>query len=92
MARFQAFIRDNQAEGFAYVGSLEVHPTDVTVTGNTATLEDCVVDRSQIVDAETREPLSEQGETVELRRIEMERIGAAWKVVLQEVVGTCTPG
>lgn len=55
---------------------------------------DCFIDRSQRVDAETREPVGEPSETVAETKRRLERIDGAWKVVENEYleVDGCTPG
>lgn len=93
LERIQSRIEGMRGAGAGGVNSVEVHPSNVVITGDTATLRDCFVDRSQHVDLATGELLGEPGETVGHVDVELQRIDGVWKVV-QETPreDTCTPG
>lgn len=93
LTRLQAALDRDRTEGVSYVTTIETHETGPpTITGDTAVLEACIVDRSQVIDTVTREPRGEPGETYRLVTAEMQRIDGTWKLVQQEeVADTCTP-
>ncbi len=73
--------------------STELHPSDVVVVGDSATLVDCMVDHTQMVDLASGEPVGEAGETVQHLDVQLERADGVWKIaLLTERTDPCTPG
>jgi len=91
--RIQAVLTQLQGQGVSYVGTFDLHPTVVSVAGDTAVVEDCYIDHTQQVNTETREPIGEPGETVFHVEAHFERVDDEWMLVQKQELGEqCTPG
>lgn len=92
LSRIQGTLSQLQGEGVSYVGTFELHPTVITLAGNTAVIEDCYVNHTQVVQTETREPIGEPGEAVLHVEVHLERSDGTWRLVeKQELSEPCTP-
>ena len=93
LARVQSLLTQLQAQGVSYVGTVEVHPTLVSLVGDTAVIEDCYLDVSQTVQTATGAPVGEPEQTIGHIESHLERINGTWKIVReQELTEPCTPG
>jgi hypothetical protein len=93
LTRVQGLIRQFEGQGVSVVGTIQSQPELLSLVGDQAVIEDCFVDRSQVVDTATRAPVGEPGETTLHIESHLERIGGTWMVVHeQELSEACTPG
>ena len=49
----QRAVADNKAKGLVYVGDAQLHPTVIELTADTATVVDCALDRTALVETRT---------------------------------------
>jgi hypothetical protein len=89
----QDILSQLEAGGTSWVATLETNPRVVSLTGDSATVEDCVLDHVQVVDTATGEPMGEEQESLTHVESQLERIDGTWKIVEeQELSEPCPPG
>jgi hypothetical protein len=92
LSRYQDALRSLQAAGATAQNTVEHHPIDVTVTGETAQLEDCFVDTTQQFNAATGEALGGPSTTTLHVEVTLQLIDGVWKVAERsERSDPCTP-
>jgi hypothetical protein len=93
LTRVQNNLRGMQAAGAGAQSTVEVHPSEVSISGSTARLVDCFVDSTQMIEIGSGRPLGEPGQTTLHVEVSLEQIDGVWKVAAQtEREGPCTPG
>jgi hypothetical protein len=93
LTRHQGILRQLQATGVSYVGTIELHPTLTSLAGSEAVVEDCYEEHTETVRTETREPVGEPTDTILHVENHLQAIDGAWKIVqIQELSEPCTPG
>ena len=93
LARLQENLRGMQASGAGAQTTVELHPSAVVISGTTATLVDCFVDNTQMVELGTGRPLGSPGQTTLHVDVSLEQVDGVWKVADQTERSTpCTPG
>jgi hypothetical protein len=92
LSRYQDALRSLQAAGATAQNTVEHHPIDVSVTGETAQLEDCFVDTTQQFNAATGEALGGPSTTTLHVDVTLQLIDGVWKVAERsERSDPCTP-
>jgi major membrane immunogen (membrane-anchored lipoprotein) len=82
LERIQTRLTDYQLEGLSDVAvSKETAPQVLTVTGSTATVEDCQTEVLQLMDSATRAPQGEPRTLTGLTQVDLELVDGAWKIV-----------
>jgi len=77
----QRAIADNNSKGLVYVGDAEVHPTVIELGSDTATVVDCSVDRTALIDRRTGTTVVPAGKGEGLAATAKLRLeGGVWKV------------
>ena len=93
LTRVQNNLRGVQSTGAGMQNSVELHPSGVSITGDVAVLVDCFIDRTQMVDLATGQPVGQAGETTVHVDVRLERVDGVWKIAEQtEKPESCTPG
>lgn len=80
--RLQTYLGDYQVAGTSEIWLSNESQTEVlSLVDDTARLEDCYKEVTQLVDTDTREPREEPKEQSALTEVQMERIDGTWIVV-----------
>ena len=80
LTNFRNFLAQNASEGVAVRGTYEFDPVVVSLSGDTATVEDCGLDQTQLVvmaTGEVVEPFDQERDGIVA---ELVREGETWKV------------
>jgi hypothetical protein len=92
LSRYQDALRSLQAAGATAQNTVEHHPINVVVTGETAQVEDCFVDTTQQFSAATGEALGGPSTTTMHVDVTLQLIDGVWKVAERsERTDPCTP-
>ncbi|MGH9214439.1 MAG: hypothetical protein ACRD2C_27790 [Acidimicrobiales bacterium] len=92
LGRAQDMMRQLQTGGISWAGSVEMDPTVVVVSGETAVVRDCVSDSVQVVDTASGQPVGPETSSVVHVESDLEREDGTWKVVHEEELSeSCTP-
>ena len=88
----QAYLVRLKSDGRAWRGDVELHPSVVEVTGTTAKVQDCNVDRTSVIDVRTGQvvvpPATSGAAVTAMLRLE----GGVWKQVeFTDEKRTCVP-
>jgi hypothetical protein len=93
LASHQSTIRSMQSGGAAADSIVEHRPSNVVITGETATLRDCFVDTTQMIDLTSGQPAGQPTVTTLHVDVELERVDGTWKVARRsERTDPCPPG
>lgn len=77
----QRAVADNKAKGLVYVGDAQLHPTVIELTADTATVVDCALDRTALVEARTGTTVVDAGPNEgAVATAKMKLDGGVWKV------------
>ncbi|MGH9117608.1 MAG: hypothetical protein ACRD0A_06935 [Acidimicrobiales bacterium] len=88
----RSVLRQQQANNIGQVANPESHPRDVVVSGASARLTDCFIDRTQTIDLASGAPVGDPGETVLHLDVVMEHVQGSWKLAqLQQRSDSCDP-
>lgn len=93
LSRLQASIEQLQDQGLGGRNTFESNPTVPTITGDTATLTDCFVDRTEIYNLADGQVQGPPEETIRLIEVTLQRVDGTWRIARSERTETaCTPG
>jgi hypothetical protein len=77
----QRAIRDNNAKGLVYVGDAELHPTVVDLTADSATVIECALDRTALIQVSTQKTVIDAGPNEGIASTsKMKLEGGVWRV------------
>lgn len=88
LLRHQVALENYQLDGLSEVAtSSENDPQVASLVDDTAVVEDCIKEVTEMLDTETREPQKEPQEVTVHSRRHMERTEGTWKIVQVETLG-----
>jgi hypothetical protein len=93
LAFMQSRLTQLQANNVGAENTVETHPVVRSLSGDTAQLDDCFVDHTQLINLATNEPVGDPGTTTQNAEVQMQRGPDVWQIAVQTVRDEpCTPG
>jgi hypothetical protein len=88
----QETLRTLQGNGAGADNTVEHNPIEIDVTNDTASIEDCFVDTTQLVNLESGEAIGEPEVTSMHADVSLERVDGTWKIAQQTLEpAECAP-
>ena len=80
LGTIQLALVEFKSAGKVYIGDVKLSPKVVELSGDTATIQDCLEDATGAADAETGEVLEPATRVVTTVTVKMKKIGGTWKM------------
>jgi hypothetical protein len=89
----QSRIGQLQANNVGAENTIETHPVVRSISADTAVIDDCFVDHTQLIDLATNQPVGDPGTTTQNAEVHMQRGPDVWQISVRTVrEEPCTPG